>query len=406
MSVSVSVVYCLKPIAKEPEKGMVYLRIVVDRKKSEMSLGMKTLIANWDEQKQLPKRDKRLREELIYLEGKVMELKRQLQFEERIVTAPILRDLMKGKQEVKPRVLVYFQEHIDMMTERPNEFSKSTLKLYRTTLKHLTNFLLQQGKKDVVLQQVDYKFLNQFDHFLLTWVDPKKGEAMLKNSANKHHSRFRTVLIKAYKEDIMKHKPYDKFTLKFTKSTRTFLTAEELKRIENHDLGGNNSLIRVRDLFLFGTYSGLRFSDIEDLQIEHLKEDADGNLWIEKQLVKKVAGKVVSLRVPLLNKAMAIIDKYDGPHRETTNYIFPKITNQKTNSYLKVIAEMVGLDKPLTFHVSRHTCATTINLDNGVPIEVVSKRLGHTSLRSTQIYAKVSDKYQKSINDLLNDKLN
>ncbi|MFT5916310.1 MAG: integrase/recombinase XerD [Bacteroidia bacterium] len=405
MTNSVTVSFYLRPIPKEPEYGKVYMRITVNRRKSEMYIGSKTLIANWDESKQAPKKDRKLKEELIFLEGKILELKRQLQFEERQVTSQVLKELIQGKNEVKERLISYFQKHIEMMEARPNEFSKSTLKMYRTTLKHLINLLAQQGLKDTYLHRIDFRFLNQFDHHLLTWTGVKQEKPMTRNTANKHHSRFRTILLKAFKEDFIKNKPYDKFTLKFTQSARTFLTPKEFKALEQHDLGGNQSLIRVRDLFVFATYSGLRFSDIEDLQLKHIKQDSEGGLWIEKELIKKVVGKIVSLKVPLLDKAIEIIDKYDGEHREITGKVFHEITNQKTNAYLKVIADLVGIEKNLTFHVSRHTCATTINLDNGIPLEVVSKRLGHTSIRSTQIYAKVSDNYQKSINDLLNDKL-
>ncbi|MBK7816313.1 MAG: integrase catalytic domain-containing protein [Sphingobacteriaceae bacterium] len=165
----------------------------------------------------------------------------------------------------------------------------------------------------------------------------------------------------AIDENIISRNPYSRFKLKYTASTRTFLTAPELQKIESSDLGGNISLDRVRDKFLFSVYTGLRFKDADNLKEENIEFDG------KKYWVVIVQNKTKEyLRVPLLNKAKEVYDKYED-EREITGYVLQRMSNQKINSFLKVIAKHAGITKPLTHHVARHTAATTIFLSNGVP---------------------------------------
>jgi len=194
------------------------------------------------------------------------------------------------------------------------------------------------------------------------------------------------VLIEAIKQDIIIKNPYNNFKLKYKPTNRTYLTNHEIKQLKESSLGMNESLQRVRDIFLFSIYSGLRFNDALTLTVDALKRDGDKR-YIELILEK---GKLV-IKVPLFRSALEIIDKYDNKEREITGKILPKISNQKTNTYLKNIAELCNINKKLTHRVSRHTYATTINLDNGVPMETVQKLLGHKNIKTTQIYAQISD---------------
>ena len=111
------------------------------------------------------------------------------------------------------------------------------------------------------------------------------------------------------------------------------------------------------------------------------------------------------MNIPLLKPAIDIINKYDKEERAITGKVLPKISNQKLNAYLKVIADLTGIKKELTHHVARHTCATTILITNGVPIEVVSKWLGHTNIKTTQVYAKITDQYLSQMAKKVDSKL-
>ena len=148
----------------------------------------------------------------------------------------------------------------------------------------------------------------------------------------------------------------------------------------------------VKDIFLFACYTGLSYIDVAKLNIDNIETDLDGKQWI-KTMRQKTS---IELRIPLLNKARRILLKYqDHPRVSGRNKLLPTLSNQKTNSYLKEISDFCGIKKNLTFHVARHTFATTVTLTNGVPIETVSKLLGHTKLATTQIYARVVDQKVK-----------
>ena len=139
-------------------------------------------------------------------------------------------------------------------------------------------------------------------------------------------------------------------------------------------------------MFLFSCYTGLSYIDLAELGPENIITGIDGELWLQTSRTKTNT----SVRVPLLPKANELIEMYcDSPKSLENGTVFPVISNQRMNGYLKEIADICGITKRLTFHIARHTFATTVTLSNGVPIESVSKMLGHTTIRTTQIYAKV-----------------
>lgn len=183
----------------------------------------------------------------------------------------------------------------------------------------------------------------------------------------------------------------------YEKKQREFLSENELSNMENFDFTIER-LDRVRDLFVFSCYTGISYIDIMNLSSDNLVMRIDGTNWI---LTKRQKTKS-SVKVPLLEKAQEIIEKYiEHPMTIVTGTLFPTITNEKLNVYLKEVAHYVGIKKNLTFHMARHTFATTVTLGNGVPIETVSKLLGHSKIATTQIYARVLEhKISDDIGDL------
>ena len=169
---------------------------------------------------------------------------------------------------------------------------------------------------------------------------------------------------------------------------RSFLTSVELERVEKLNIQSTR-LKTVRDLFVFSCYTGISYIDLMLLTNESLKLGIDNNYWI----ITKRQKTRNAVKIPLLTKAFNLIELYQNDNRTLiTNTLFPKISNQKINAYLKEIAELSGIQKNVTFHMARHTFATTVTLTNGVPIETISKMLGHRKLTTTQIYAKVLEK--------------
>jgi site-specific recombinase XerD len=196
--------------------------------------------------------------------------------------------------------------------------------------------------------------------------------------------------------------PFSLFKAKFIKKEREFLSADELKTIEQRRFGIER-LQQVKDIFVFSCYTGLAYIDVMRLTPNNIRKGIDGMNWIYTQREKTST----PVRVPILKKAQEIIDCYrNHPRSKVKGTLFPNFSNQKLNSYLKEIADLCGIKKNLTFHIARHTFATTVTLSNGVPIESVSKMLGHTDLRTTQIYAKVVEKKISDDMTLLQKKLN
>jgi len=192
--------------------------------------------------------------------------------------------------------------------------------------------------------------------------------------------------------------PFGQFQLKFDKYDRQYLSERELKLIE-HTIFTSDRLERVKEFFIFSCYTGLSYIDVKQLTLDQIVRGIDNNYWIYTKREK--TNELV--KVPILPEALLIIEKYRAIAKEiNSELLFPLSSNQKTNSYLKEIAIQCGIHKNITFHVARHTFATTVLLSNGVPIETVSKLLGHSKLTTTQIYARVLEhKISEDIDNLL-----
>jgi integrase len=217
----------------------------------------------------------------------------------------------------------------------------------------------------------------------------------------KHMQRFRKILNLGVKLEWLQKNPFDSYDITFEKTERGFLTPIELENIEKKAISSKR-LEFIRDLFVFSCYTGLSYVDAVNLSVSSLILGIDGQKWISTRRKKTNT----PLKIPVLPRALEIIEKYKShPGSMNRETVFPLISNQKVNSYLKEIADLCGIEKNLTFHLARHTFATTITLSNGVPIETVSKLLGHHSIATTQIYAKVLENKVSEDMNKLKDKL-
>lgn len=259
-------------------------------------------------------------------------------------------------------------------------YAYSTLKHYRVTRKKLSNYLNENlNRKDIQLSLIDYNFINEFDMYL------KVKYKVHQNTAWNYHKHLKRVLNLAISMEFLNKNPYSKFRVKLEEAHRDFLTKEEVKKLENKKIDLSRLSI-VRDVFVFACYTGLSYSDIAKLNEEHLQMRDDGNTWI---IINRTKTNSIC-NIPLFPNAIKIIDRYANyPLTVLKGRLLPVSSNQKLNSYLKELAEICNVKKNLTMHMARHTFATTITLSNGVPIETVSKLLGHKTLKVTQIYARV-----------------
>lgn len=275
--------------------------------------------------------------------------------------------------------------------------------MYNTSQNYIRQFLKKEYKRnDFYLRELDYSFILRFENFLRA-VRPRYYQKSLQNNAvMKHIQRLRKMVTLAFHLEWIDGDPFVKFKPHLIQKERGFLSAEELESIENLEIEGQR-LKRVRDLFIFSYYTGISYGDLMLLTPQNLMIGIDRKFWIITKREKN--GNQVKL--PLLTKAISLIENYKNEEScIINNRLLPRISNQKVNSYLKEIAGMCKIQKKITFHLARHTFATTVASTNGVPIETVSKILGHRKLSTTQIYAKVIERKVSDDMEILQQKLN
>jgi len=363
----------------------IYCRITVDGERAEFSIKKSVSEKNWIAGKVKGSNDdaKSINSYLKQVEAKVFEHYRDVLADNKLVTAEGLKNAYLGfkpDQYTLLRLIDYHNTHLKDTIEW------GTMKNYMTTQRYVKEFLKTHVRAaDILLTQLSYKFIADFEFYLRSYEPVDHHSAMGNNTVMKHIERLRKMINLAIKNEWLERDPFAKFQARFVKSDREFLNQEEMDRIENKDL----KVLRLqwaRDLFIFSCYTGLAYCDLMRLTSQNISLGIDGEYWIMTN--RKKTNQPV--RVPLLPKAFELIEKYRNHSRSlSAGTLFPNLSNQKLNAYLKEIADFCGIEKRLTFHLARHTFATTVTLTNGVPIETVSKMLGHTSIRTTQIYAKV-----------------
>ena len=284
-------------------------------------------------------------------------------------------------EDVKPAktLIEVFELHNSRMEKLiGKEYSKSTHSKFIEAKRHISDFLYFTTKKNnIKLEELSFKFLQDLDFYLKTQKNFKQI------TINKSIQRVRKIIKLAISGGFIKTDPFLLYKPKKVIHTITYLTVDELLEFENFKFS-QKRLEQVRDLFVFCCYTGLPYLEMSQLTKKNIIRKFDNELWIDmfRQKTKK------QISIPLLPKAVKIIEKYEHENR-----LLPKISNQKFNSYLKEIAEIIGIEKRLTHHIPRKTFATTVLLYNDVSIEIVSELLGHSKISTTQEhYAKVVQK--------------
>ena len=262
---------------------------------------------------------------------------------------------------------------------------------YSQTQKHIEDFVkFKYGKKDFPLMKLSEVFLHDFEYYL------KTEKSFKVSTIYKSIQRFRKMMKLALSMDYLKKDPFILYRAKRYKKEIVYLTKKELDNLRKHSFA-QKRLEQVRDMFVFCCYTGLAYREMANLRSQNIIEHFDGFLWI--QMKRQKTGKQIS--IPLLSIAEEIIDRY----REGDT-LLPVISNQKYNSYLKEIAELVGIEKNLTSHIGRKTFATTVLLYNDVPMEIVSELLGHSKISVTaESYGKVVQKKVSQQMNVLRKKL-
>ena len=383
-------------LKKQVENGFpIYVRIGSNREKAELFTRQYIRdLKDWDEITQRVRKKTPINSILSEIHGKLLAIYNEKKYANEPFTPGGIKDEYLGRGTKNITLCEYMEGYFNERILSNNDLSVTTKRTYRTSIRHITSYLEGSGKTNILLSKVDKTFIHNLDRFFKN-LPVKEDQRMGVNTVQKYHSKLKTILSTAFNEGMTSLRPYSDFKFKREASTRTFLTQGELDKLIAHDLGGNESLIRVRNIFIFSVYSGLRFSDAINLKESNIEKDVQ-KLWI----VFKQQKTNTVLRIPMLNKAKIIYDNY-LIERTATGYVLPRISHQKVNSYLKVIGDLVGINKSLTHHVARHTFASIICLSHGTSMEVVSKLLGHANIRTTQIYAKVTNEMLQASTDQL-----
>ncbi|HEA19534.1 hypothetical protein LCGC14_0719760 [marine sediment metagenome] len=368
-------------------KAGVYLRITVNGQRTVLSLNRKIDPSQWDSRMNKLKGKSAEAEELNRLMAtirhKVNKIQHQLIEDGEPFTVHDVKYKYLGKDVKRKMLVTLFSEHNKQMEKLVGiEFALGTWKRYHTTKSHVAEYIRSEYRKeDIPVRDVDLKFIKGFEYFL------KVAKACNHNSALKYVNNFKKIVRIAVANDWIAKDPFYNYKVQFKTVEREFLSKEELQRLIDKDIEGERLGV-VRDMFVLCCFTGLAYVDVQSLKPEEIHQNEDGSFYIKSKRSKTDTG----FTIPLLPTAVAIIEKYkDHPKVVNKDCVIPVLSNQKSNAYLKEIADRCNIKKNLTTHLARHTFATTVTLTNGVPIETVGKMLGHKNLRTTQHYAKIID---------------
>jgi len=300
------------------------------------------------------------------------------------LTPEAIKNKFTGKSERSRMLVAIFEQHNKDLGQLVGKgYSSSTLTRYETSKNHVIEFMQWKfGISDIDINKLNHEFITDFNFYLRTIKNCNN------NSAVKYIKNFRKIIRICISNGWLNKDPFINFKAKVIEVERTFLSEEELEALHDKEFEMDR-LNQVKDVFLFSCYTGLAYIDAKNLTANNLVLGIDGNKWIHTHRKKTDTPS----HIPLLPPALEIIEKYkQDPKSISNSVLLPVLSNQKMNAYLKEIAICCEIKKELTFHIARHTFATTVTLSNNVPIESVSKMLGHKNLRTTQHYAKILDK--------------
>jgi len=383
-------------------KPAIYLRFTIKQKRIELATNLYVDPKLWDAEGQFVKgkteEAQTINRRLALIKGDLHKKYLQLEALGKPITAEILKNLYLGVDENRKSLQEAMDIYYDRFAEKvaSGQKSKHSLKCVHTTREKLKLFTKNQYKvTDMQLKEIKPAFAGDFEHWLVTH---EKG---CNNTAMKYIRILKRVLKFSVDQGWLESNPLGRFKCTYEEPSRERLTMEEIMSLYHKEFAVER-LTEVRDVFLFSCYTGFAYQDVHNLTPDNVITGIDGEKWIATDRRKTGTPEPV----PLLPIALEIVEKYkDHLWCRSKNRLLPVNTNQCYNGYLKEIAQLCGIKKYLTTHMARHTFATTVLLEQDVPIETVSQLLGHRSIRTTQIYAKVSQKKVSQNMKALKEKL-
>lgn len=385
----ISILFYLKRV-KVNAQGLVpiFQRITINGRRLENSTGKFVEPDKWHSEmskmKGTSEEARSINGHLDNLKSKILNVEKSLIKKDIPVNFESFKNELSGKKERERMLIPIFQEHNRKIKELVGqEYALGTLERYETSLKHTKDFLSWKYNLTVInIEKIDHAFITEYEFYL------RSERKCANNTAVKYIKNFHKIINQCMANGWLNKDPFSNYKAKVKDVVRVYLTEEEIQTIINKDFKIER-VAMVRDIFVFSCFTGLAYIDVKQLTKNNISLGIDGDKWIFKNRQKTDT----TSKIPLLPMAQEIINKYENhPICINEDRLLPILSNQKMNAYLKEIADLCEINKDLTFHIARHTFATTITLSNGVPLETVSKMLGHTSLKTTQHYAKILDK--------------
>lgn len=375
-----------KKRADSTGKAPIYVRLSINQNRIQFALGHKVIPTQFNTKSGLVRGNsedaKIINNHLILVKAKLQQHYNALITQHEVVTPEMVRNAYIGIKEI-PKTLVYaFKWHNDQFEQKVKAGHRApgTLIKFKATLDKIKAFLKQEYHlSDIPVTNIKHSFAEDFEHFLTI------TEKLQHNTTMKHIQNTKKIIWLCVQKDWLSKNPINEFKCSYTHPERERLMQDELDLLINKSLPIKR-LQEVRDVYVAMCYTGYAYKDAAMLSNDHIQIMIDGQRWFMKNRIKTECKE----NVPIFPIVESIIEKYKNhPLCVRNNKVFPVHSNQRFNSYLKELADVCGIKKNLTTHTARHTFATTVTLSNGVPIETVSAILGHNSIRTTQIYAKI-----------------
>lgn len=368
---------------KKSGKCPIVGRISIDGKSTTFSTGLEILPEQWDAKSGLATgKSKDVNDINRQIENYRIEVTnhyKDMVNNNGYVTAEYLKNALRGIGTRHNTLLQEFSEYLeDCRKGICINMVYSTYRMYRVAYNHLREFVLSKyGIEDIAFGQIDYNFVESYDYYL------KIEKGMTPRTVEGNVLVFRRVVRRALNKGMIRQDPFFNYVPTRVRPERRWLSNEEIEKIMKTPIA-HKSTNFVRDMFILSSFTGLAYVDVKNLQESNIKEMADGSKWIV--INRKKTG--TPSYIPLLDIPMRIIEKYRGTGKN--GKLFNLMNSPEVNLYLKKIAKAAGIEKRLTYHMSRFTFATTVCLTQGVPIESLSQMMGHTNIKTTQIYAEVT----------------
>lgn len=368
----------------------IIIRVKLQGAKRDISSGLRIHPDHWNSKFSAAKGNteaaKQINQLLTLAKSKLLQIFTRLSFGGEVTIDDVIREYHGNVQSRVYTLLKTVNEHHDHITKRLGiDYTESTLEKYKAMRLRLTQYVNDYlNVKDIQLKDLDRKFIAGFFLYL------KDAHHNQHNSATKTTKNVKRVLSYAVEQGYIEQNPFHGYKCGYKETVRTVLTMEELQRIEQKEFSIPR-LALVKDLFLFQCYTGLSFVDMSSLKWKNVVKGAENIFWLE--IVRRKTGAIT--QIPLFPVALQIIGKYNKGKGEyqPEDTLLPKCHIQKANSYLKEIADFCRISKNVSSHAGRRTFASTVMLNNGVRIEAVSRMMAHSSIRVTQLYAKVYDQH-------------